>query len=206
MPTPEFKFHFHEDGYREELLDAFHLAYGQFIRQFGQTESTLSYHLEEFLLRLYGDKRFEKDIFRALLGSRRTPDLANVTKLCLEAAIRDREPYQKDDLDEVTELYRQVAEIRFLRDRMVHHAIHPGWRRGQPVYFRILNRYAVNNLEKTQEILLRIEDLEAATEDLKTVCIRLPRALWLHDHGGQGPLQPWLYKPSQLIRSQYQEP
>ena len=206
MPTPAFRFHFHEDGYREKLLAAFYFAYGEFIRQFGQTESTLSYHLEEFLLQLFGEDRLQKDIFRALLGSRRTPELAKATQLCLEAAIRAGDPYQESDLEEVKELFRQVSEVRFLRDRTAHYAIHPEWKRGRPVYFRTLNRYTVNNLEKTEEILFQIEDLEAATEDLKTICRRLPRALWLFDHDGLEMRQPWLYNPSRLVRSPYRDP
>lgn len=206
MPTPPFKKSFHEDGYREKLLSAFYLAYGEFIRQFGQTESTLAYHLEEFALSLIGDGQPQKDVLRALLGSRRTPQLADATKLCLSAAMRHGSSHQEQDAAEIVTLFAQVSEIRFLRDRTAHYAIHPEYKRGKRVYFRTLNRYSVNSPEKTVEILFQIEDLEAATADLKTICQRLPRTLKLIQSENTEKLRAWLYKPSKLIRTPYRDP
>jgi hypothetical protein len=209
MPTPPFQYSLYEDGYRDKLMPAFHLAYGEFIRQFGQTESTLAYHLEEFVVFLLGDKDLHKDIARALLGSRRTPELANATKLCLKAAINSGSTHTVQDTEDLNTLFAQLAEVRFLRDRTAHYAIHPEWRIGGPIYFRALNRYTVNDLEKTEELLFTIEHIEAATTDLKTICLWFPRSLRAYGFHVFDPSEtrgPWLYRPSELVRTPYREP
>ncbi len=212
MPTPPFANSLYDDGYRERLMPAFDQAYGSFIRQFGQAESTLSFHLEQLALKLVGNGDLQKDIVRALLGSRRTPELANTTKLCLKAAIRAGLDHTQGDIDQVSDLFAQLSEIRFLRDRTAHYAMHPDCIRDGFVYFRSLNRYTVSDLTKTEEILFRIEHLEAATLDLKTICTRFPFALLLYQRpnpaGPQNPVQrpPWLYKSSDLIRTPYEKP
>lgn len=212
MPTPKPEtVPYGSSTYRDHLLLAFHEAFGRFIRQFGQTESTLSFHLEQFTLSLVGQSDLQKDVLRALIGSRRTPELANMTNLCLKAAMRAGSEHTEDAVREVAALFAQTSEIRFLRDRTAHYAIHPEWRNNK-CYFRVLNRYTVNDLDKTEEILFRIEHLEFATADLETICTRLPFVLKLYDRpkpataDNPETLPPWLYKPSELIRTPYQEP
>ena len=209
MPTPpRDTAHFSLEYRDKQLLPAFQQAYGEFIRQFGQTENTLTFRLEQFVLRLLGERDLQKDIVRALLGSRRTPEIANATKLCLKAAIKAGSDFPKESLENVSVLFAQVAEIRFLRDRTAHYAIHPWLRSGENAYFRTLNRYTVNDLERTEEILFQIEDLEAATEDLKAICnwSMFVLNLQIPDAPIELGRQPsWQYKPSSLIRTPYQE-
>ena len=82
---------------------------------------------------------------------------------------------------------------------------------GHRIYFRALNRYTVNDIEKTEELLFTIEQLEAATLDLKTICMRLPFALGMHQRSGTDRSNPpqlgsWRYKPSELKKRPYQFP
>jgi virulence-associated protein VapD len=211
MPTPPCEESPTDETYRlEKLMPAFNLAFGQFIRQFGQTESTLAHSLELFAGRLVGETNLNRSVLRALLGSKRTPELATATKLCVKAALKWEFKPTPDAL-EVDQLYAQLSEVRFLRDRTAHYAIGQNWTQG-PVYFRVLNRYTVNDTDKTEEILFQIEHLEKATTDLQTICTRISFALGMSRRGEnyQDPSNPvirppWLYKPSELIRTPYPE-
>ena len=223
MPTPQppkliGKIPHVSEPYRsKELWPAYYLAFGRFINQFGQTETTLSFHLEQYAQGMIGGgfgtnhDELKLDVLRALLGSKRTGDLAVAFKLCMKAWAKAGRPYEAGQVTEVEAILAQISQIRFFRDRTAHYGVQIRAER-EAIYFRALNRYTVNDLEKTEEILFRIEDIEAAADDLETICRRLPFALGMHKRSGsedpQNPpkLPPWLYRPSALVKRAYQSP
>lgn len=222
MPTPKpptlvGKFPHVPEPYRtQELWPAYYLAFGQFINQFGQTETTLSFHLEQYAHGLIGGGRgndyddLKLDVLRALIGSRRTGDISTAFKLCMKSWSKSGRPYSDEASQEIDALLSQLGQVRFLRDRTAHYGVQIRAER-EAIYFRALNRYTVNDLEKTEEILFQIETLEAATADLFTICRRVPFALGMHHRRGDptdNPVQlpPWQYKASLLKKRAYQFP
>lgn len=199
----------------EKLWPAYYLAFGRLINQFGQTETTLAFHLEQFAQGILGGgfgegDELRTDVLRALLGSKRTGDLAVSFKLCLKAWMKAGHEYSDETLAEIDEIFAQLSQVRFLRDRTAHYGVQIRAEQ-RNIFFRALNRYTVNDIEKTEEILFRIEDLEAAADDLKTICMRLPFALGMHNRASHDPknpprLPPWRYRPSSLVKRAYRSP
>jgi len=188
------------------------MAFGRLINQFGQTETTLAFHLEEYALGLlgggFGEDELRIDILRAFIGSKRTKDLVTSFNDCKKAWAKAGRKYEASVQAEIKELFAQLEHIRFLRDRTAHYGVQPRGENGK-IYFRAINRYTVKDLEKTEEILFVIEHLDAASDDLETICRRLPFALGMHKRGRNDltnpeTLPPWRYKPSELVKRPWQ--
>jgi len=219
MPTPpntnKLSPHDIAEPYRSaQLLPAFHRAFGCFINQFGQTETTLQFHLEQYAHGLIGGgfginhDDLKLDVLRALLGSKTTDGIVASFRLCIKAWAAAGRPYSIEAIKEIDALFAQLGEIRFLRNRTAHYGSHP-ISEGGIIYFRTLNRYTVNDLEKMEELLYRIEDLENAAADLATICTRVAFALGMYKRRGPDPRNPetlpaWRFRPSDLVRRPYQ--
>lgn len=215
MPTPKHpKGHTNDLGepFRSELLlPAFHEAFGHFINQVAQTESTLSFYLESYAHGLIGGgfgnnhDDLKLDVLRALLGSTSISDLPRSFKTCMKAWTKAGHPYPEEIAREIDALFAQLGEIRDFRNQTVHNVSHPYWLEGA-TRFRTVNRYRVTETEKSVEMFYRIEDLEAATLDLQTICLRLPFALGMQkrltkeDTRIPVQLPPWQFRPSALVK------
>lgn len=189
-----------------KLLPAYHLALGRFFHQFGQTETTISFHLEEFVCFCLGQDEAKPDVVRALLGSRRTTELLDTTMQVMKAAMKAGSSHTSEHVEELKYLSGQVGEIRYLRDRIAHYAVHPE-AIGPEVWFRTINTYTVKDLSRAECLLFKIEHLDAAFEDLKVICARFPRTMFLerrhkvpYMESVRHLYEPWQYKPSELKR------
>lgn len=179
---------------------AFDAAFGKFIRGFGRTESILAVILEQFSLQLVGRGDLSLDVLRALIGSRRTPDLATTTKLCLKAATFANCGYGDADAAEIDAAFAQLSEIRFLRDRTAHYGIGVKLHKDQTV-FVVANRFTVNDIDKSERLYFRREHLESAESDLAVLRQAIECTLFKTiPTPWEGLRPPWLYKPSELIR------
>jgi hypothetical protein len=177
------------------------------MHQFGQTESTLSYHLGEFVGSQLDPKDEHPDLLRALLGSNRLPEIRIKMKLALEIAVlksKDGKPFGAQDVIDLDHLFAHLEEIHFLRDRIAHYAVHPHYDKGECL-FRSYNIYSVRDRDKAEEIFFRIEDIEAAIPDMKAICARVPRVLFPERRpltpsasGTREDYGPWRYRPSSL--------
>ena len=191
---------------KDALIPAYEYALGQFFRQFGQTESTLSNHLEEFVVSQLDPHQKKLQIIRALLGSKRTPELYNTSLLVIKGAIVSGSAHTQQDVEDLGDLYKQLSEIRFLRDKIAHYAVHPE-PVGPEVWFRTVDIYTVRDIAKAKWILFKIEHLDAAYNDLRAICHRVPQTMFPERrHGDPMPesvqehYEPWRYKPSELKR------
>lgn len=197
-----------------ELLPAFHRAFGCFINQFGQTETTLQFQLEEYATGLIGGglgnshDDLKHDVLRAFLGSKNSEAVVAAFRLCIKAWMNSGRSYSDASQLEIEALFSQLGAIRTLRNRTAHYGSHPVSEGGN-ILFRTVNRYTVNDIEKTEELLYRIEDLEACSDDLATICMRMPFALGMHKRRGNDPnnpedLPPWKFRPSSIVRRPFQ--
>jgi hypothetical protein len=194
-----------------EEWPAFDAAFGRFIRSFGRTETILALGLEMFVSRIFDRTELTVDIVRALVGSRRTPELAKATDLCLKAAAHakvalpggSRGVYNDERVQMVATAYAHLAEIRFLRDRTAHFSI--GVDKDQHgATFSTSTRWTVNDIDKAERIVFCVKHLEAAADDLLEITKRVEASLfWSDNQISQRQPEPWRYKPSELVHVPY---
>lgn len=197
---------------RDAFLLAYHTELGKFIREFGQTENSLSWHLAELSGRLSfpQDSNRNTDLLRVLLGANRAAPLADKLKLLVDIAATSDDfdhPLPPEKLvSETDDVLAQLSHIRYLRDKIVHYATHPQKRRTE-WYIRTYDIYSVSDRNKAKEVFFKLEHLPQMTGDLRAIAYRIGivrdpdharRIDYSHPTIRQH-YEAWRYKPHELV-------
>ena len=190
-------------------VDAYFRALGEFIHEFGKTESHLAFMLqrfvsaeinaayEPFFALTRGAVRPEPlmDLLRALTGSQRSKPLSDI----IEAVLRIT-GVSKEERDEISNVLGHFGHIRFIRDKIAHQGAWPEEHQGGVRW-----RSSAHGREPkdTKSYYFTVDDLRAATRDLQAVRGRLDVVMIPENPNVRGMVEqeghyePWRYKPVQ---------
>lgn len=212
MPTPNHPAPKDHEDWPEPVVEAYYAALGKFLQTFGDAEAGFLFLIDRYAGGLLADdvnrntpptefwarSRVQMDIVRALVGSQRSAAIATMLKMLLRVANR---PEAEQNL--AKEALDHLGHIRVIRDRIVHTGALPFYDRTW--LFKTGNSHEVRERNKAQDFVVRIEDLEHMTADLKAIRLRLA-IVTLYDNptfhetaAFHGAFETWKHKPIQPV-------
>jgi hypothetical protein len=216
MPTPDHPAPKDHHDWPERVVEAYYAALGKFLQTYGDAESGFLFLIDRYASGLLADDvnrhtpptegwartRTQVDVVRALVGSQRSEEIAATIQMLLRIAKRSpsEQRMAKEALD-------HLGKIRVIRNRIVHTGALPFY--DGEWLFKTGDRHEVREREKAKDYVFRIEDLEAMTDDLLAIRLRIAVVILVENPTFQkfatthGAFEPWRYKAIQAVSPEH---